>query len=220
MAAQAAATGSSLVTRLDLPETGPYPVGPGRTVITGAGAMGGLMLGLGLVFLGTGAPIDGRREPQQLSSRGEKPRERVNESAPSASAPCRASAHEQYIAAATLQGPVATPVEGGPTNGRPAAELAAWGVGRSLPTARDMSPREGSPAAAVLGAKVVTSAAPPGPLRPRAETVAPVASSRPSPLPPGVLPAAGGGPSSAVPGVASGGLSLEQARQAARQIAR
>jgi polysaccharide biosynthesis transport protein len=50
-AALAAANSGSLVTRLDEPETGPYPAGIGRTVITGAGGVAGLMLGLGLVFL-------------------------------------------------------------------------------------------------------------------------------------------------------------------------
>jgi uncharacterized protein involved in exopolysaccharide biosynthesis len=56
-AAQAAARSGSLVTRIDKPETGPYPAGPGRTAVTGAGAVGGLMLGLGLVFLSTGTPL-------------------------------------------------------------------------------------------------------------------------------------------------------------------
>jgi hypothetical protein len=42
------------VTRIDQPETGPYPAGPGRTTIAGAGFIGGLMLGLGLVFLNAG----------------------------------------------------------------------------------------------------------------------------------------------------------------------
>jgi polysaccharide biosynthesis transport protein len=51
-AAQAAAHSGSLVTRLEKsPETGPHPAGLGRTVITGAGAAAGLLLGLGLVFL-------------------------------------------------------------------------------------------------------------------------------------------------------------------------
>jgi succinoglycan biosynthesis transport protein ExoP len=51
-AAQAAAHSGSLVTRLEKsPETGPHPAGLGRTVITGAGAVAGLLLGLGLVFL-------------------------------------------------------------------------------------------------------------------------------------------------------------------------
>jgi uncharacterized protein involved in exopolysaccharide biosynthesis len=61
-AAQAAAHSGSLVTRIDQPETGPYPAGPGRTFVAGAGAMGGLMLGLGLVFLSTGnVALDSRR---------------------------------------------------------------------------------------------------------------------------------------------------------------
>ncbi len=50
-AAEAAAHSGSLVTRLDEPETGPYPAGPGRTVITAAGGVAGLMMGLGLTFL-------------------------------------------------------------------------------------------------------------------------------------------------------------------------
>lgn len=73
-AAQAAAHSGSLVTRLDEPETGPYPAGPGRTVITGAGAMAGLMLGLGLVFLTAGAPRElelvGERPAANYSTRG------------------------------------------------------------------------------------------------------------------------------------------------------
>ena len=64
-AAQAAAHSGSLVTRLDEPETGPYPAGPGRTVITLAGAVAGLMLGLGLRFSDFG---DSRR--RESPSRG------------------------------------------------------------------------------------------------------------------------------------------------------
>jgi polysaccharide biosynthesis transport protein len=56
-AAEAAAQGSSLVTRIGQPETGPYPVGPGRTVITAAGAVAGMMLGAGLIFFSAGAPV-------------------------------------------------------------------------------------------------------------------------------------------------------------------
>jgi hypothetical protein len=55
-AAQAAAQSGSLVTRLDEPETGPHPAGPGRTVVACAGAMAGFMLGLGLTFLLAGSP--------------------------------------------------------------------------------------------------------------------------------------------------------------------
>ena len=62
-AAEAAAHSGSLVTRIDQPETGPYPAGLGRTTIAGAGMIGGLMLGLG-VFLPTGWPrISAGRAP-------------------------------------------------------------------------------------------------------------------------------------------------------------
>ena len=59
-AAEAAAHSGSLVTRLDKPETGPHPAGLGRTKIAGAGAVAGLMLGLGLVFL-TATPLPENR---------------------------------------------------------------------------------------------------------------------------------------------------------------
>jgi hypothetical protein len=75
-AAQAAARSGSLVTRIDQPETGPYPAGPGRTTITGAGAIGGLMLGLGLVFLTTGPTgVAPSREPL-LTAATRKPQRR------------------------------------------------------------------------------------------------------------------------------------------------
>ena len=57
-AAEAAAQGASLVTKIGEPETGPYPVGPGRTVITAAGAVAGMMLGAGLIFFSVGTPIE------------------------------------------------------------------------------------------------------------------------------------------------------------------
>ena len=57
-AAEAAAQGSSLVTKIGQPETGPYPVGPGRTIITLAGAVAGFMLGAGLIFFVASAPVE------------------------------------------------------------------------------------------------------------------------------------------------------------------
>lgn len=48
---QAAATAASLITRIDGPQLDTYPVGPGRTAILAAGMFGGLMAGMGLVFL-------------------------------------------------------------------------------------------------------------------------------------------------------------------------
>lgn len=51
MAARDAAGASSLLTRLDNPVLGEKPIGPGRTTIVGGAAVGGLMFGLGVVFL-------------------------------------------------------------------------------------------------------------------------------------------------------------------------
>jgi uncharacterized protein involved in exopolysaccharide biosynthesis len=50
-ASRAAAHSASLITRLDAPNTGEHPVGPSRASIVLIGIGGGLMLGLGLVFL-------------------------------------------------------------------------------------------------------------------------------------------------------------------------
>ena len=50
-ASQAAALSASVITRLDQPDPGNGPVGPSFPVIVAAGLGGGLMLGLGLVFL-------------------------------------------------------------------------------------------------------------------------------------------------------------------------
>lgn len=48
---QAAASAASLITRIDGPQLGTYPLGPGRTTICLAGLFGGLACGMGLVFL-------------------------------------------------------------------------------------------------------------------------------------------------------------------------
>jgi uncharacterized protein involved in exopolysaccharide biosynthesis len=50
-ASHAAATASSVITRINEPQLGTHPLGPGRTMICLAGLMGGLGSGLGLVFL-------------------------------------------------------------------------------------------------------------------------------------------------------------------------
>lgn len=50
-AREVAALGAQLVTPIDSPETGPYPVGLGRTMVVILGAFGGLVLGLAWVFL-------------------------------------------------------------------------------------------------------------------------------------------------------------------------
>ncbi len=56
-ASLAAGDVTSLVTRVEAPQTGPRPEGPGRSVIAGAGAAGGLLLGLGLLVLTCPAPV-------------------------------------------------------------------------------------------------------------------------------------------------------------------
>jgi uncharacterized protein involved in exopolysaccharide biosynthesis len=50
-ARQAGARSASVISRIDGVETGVRPVGPGRKSITAAGGAGGLLLGLGCVFL-------------------------------------------------------------------------------------------------------------------------------------------------------------------------
>ena len=47
----AAGQAGSLLTRIDGPQTGPYPAGPGRSVVAASGFAGGLLLGLGILFL-------------------------------------------------------------------------------------------------------------------------------------------------------------------------
>jgi polysaccharide biosynthesis transport protein len=50
-AAQAGANAASLISRIDTPDAGIYPIGPSRTMIALAGILGGLLVGLGIVFL-------------------------------------------------------------------------------------------------------------------------------------------------------------------------
>lgn len=50
-ATQSSSQATSLITRFQKPQVGDSPVGPGRTTIVGAGLVGGLMTGVGLVFL-------------------------------------------------------------------------------------------------------------------------------------------------------------------------
>jgi uncharacterized protein involved in exopolysaccharide biosynthesis len=73
-AGQAAARSASVISRIDGVEAGLRPVGPGRKTITAAGGAGGLVLGLGLVFLfanpvpQTAAPIASSTTPQTMTS--------------------------------------------------------------------------------------------------------------------------------------------------------
>jgi len=53
-ATRAAVHSSSLVSRIDQPETGSHPIGPGRATVVLAGMLGGLLIGLGYFFLSVG----------------------------------------------------------------------------------------------------------------------------------------------------------------------
>lgn len=55
-ASQAGAISSNLVSRVDMPDTGSRPIGPGRKAIVMAGFVGGFVIGLGLLFLTVPSP--------------------------------------------------------------------------------------------------------------------------------------------------------------------
>ncbi len=55
-ARQAGALSASVISRIDGVEAGIYPVGPSRKIVTAAGGVGGLILGLGVVFLFAAGP--------------------------------------------------------------------------------------------------------------------------------------------------------------------
>jgi uncharacterized protein involved in exopolysaccharide biosynthesis len=56
-ARQAGARSASVISRIDGVETGVSPVGASRKTVTAAGGVGGLVLGLGLVFLFASSPV-------------------------------------------------------------------------------------------------------------------------------------------------------------------
>lgn len=61
---------ASLITRIDEPTTGQYPLGPGKTVIAAAGLLGGMMISLGLIVLLTPTgEVQGRRWTDRLWGR-------------------------------------------------------------------------------------------------------------------------------------------------------
>ncbi len=60
-ATRASAKAANLLSRIDAPDTGPDPVGPGRIVIALCGVLGGLLAGLGIVFLNV--PTDAPAAP-------------------------------------------------------------------------------------------------------------------------------------------------------------
>lgn len=64
-AGRASANNINLISRIDTPDTGTNPIGPSKTTIAGAGMVGGLLIGLGIVFLTTGPlpPNAGQANP-------------------------------------------------------------------------------------------------------------------------------------------------------------
>lgn len=55
-AAQAGAAASSLLTKIDTPDVGTKPVGPGKTMLLAGGLAGGLLFGVGVLLLTTRLP--------------------------------------------------------------------------------------------------------------------------------------------------------------------
>ena len=96
-ARQAAARSASVISRIDGVEAGVRPVGPGRKTITAAGGMGGLVLGLGLVFLFAN-PVPPTTEPTVASARIH------SKSAPMAAPFAHASGHATRPAAQKSNG--------------------------------------------------------------------------------------------------------------------
>jgi uncharacterized protein involved in exopolysaccharide biosynthesis len=208
-AAEAAALGASLVTRIGQPETGPYPVGPGRTIITLAGAVAGFMLGVGLIFFVAGAPVERttneivgvRPAPTPVPVAARKTKFSKLEPAKQAAAkpvePVPHIAEEPLAPAAAQQWEVEV---------RPTAEH--WsGTGTSAGLAAASKSLLGSGRAAVAPAPVVAASSP-------------VAERKPSlPIPPGALPTTAGSLPPVGLAVAAAPLSLQEAIQAAKQSA-
>lgn len=207
-AAEAAAQSGSLVTRLDVPETGPHPAGPGRTVITGAGAMGGLILGLGVIFLTTGAPSEhARSNDNRLQSDGVRSELRQETSVFTAANTPAATDRYDYVAAATLQNvvkqPAATFGQVPPGTG---AKLSTQNLARTSGE-RVAATMSDWPSHAVRQVAIAPAGEPgtvAGGLQPR---------KGPLPIPPGVLPTLGATTQPATP-IATGGATLQEALQA------
>ena len=96
-AALAADEVTSLVTRVDAPQTGPYPQGPPRSVIAAVGLAGGLLVGLGLLLLSTPShlPTVG---PSNETASSHRPTSLAPMTPPSAPAPSTPVVPELYPA--------------------------------------------------------------------------------------------------------------------------
>ncbi len=67
-AARASANAASLISRIDRPDAGIHPIGPGRTVIALSGIVGGLLAGFGVVFLAVPAAHPTTSQPTPASN--------------------------------------------------------------------------------------------------------------------------------------------------------
>jgi succinoglycan biosynthesis transport protein ExoP len=220
-AAEAAAQGASLVTKIGQPETGPYPVGPGRTVITAAGAVAGLMLGAGLIFFSAGAPIErvsneivGVRPatPQAQAAAVRKPEFSKLEPAKKRPAVAEATA-ELFNAAEPSASPSAAVPQPWDVEVRPPAEHRNE-AGTSAGLAAASKHLLGG------GNRTATAVATAAPVSVAAASTATIAERKPSlPIPPGALPTTVG--TLPLGGLASspGQLSLQEAIHAAKQSA-
>ncbi len=77
-ASQAGASVTSLISRIDTPDAGTNPLGPGRSIIALAGIVGGLFIGLGVLLVTvptttTGQPDDAVHASEASTSRPSRP---------------------------------------------------------------------------------------------------------------------------------------------------
>jgi hypothetical protein len=66
--ARASAKAASLISRIDVPDAGIYPVGPSRTAIALCGILGGLLAGFAVVFLAVPAATSTAVQPVVASN--------------------------------------------------------------------------------------------------------------------------------------------------------
>jgi len=193
-AAEAAAQGASLVTKIGQPETGPYPVGPGRTIITAAGAVAGMMLGVGLIFFSAGAPMErvsneivGVRPaaPQAQPAAVRKPEFSKLEPAKKRAVLAESTTEHFDAAEPTLAPPVTTSQPWDVEVRTPAEHRSVAGTSAGLAAASKHLLSGGNRAA--------TAVATPAPVSIAAVSSATIAERKPSlPIPPGALPTAVG----------------------------
>jgi uncharacterized protein involved in exopolysaccharide biosynthesis len=194
-ASLAAAQSGSLVTQLDKPETGSNPVGLSRKTVTAAGAAAGFLLGLGLVFLGLGPQNDRR----QGGDRRSVPR------------PAGAVTTAAEAARRTTSPPTAT----APAAAAPQQFVPPAGAPKPTTVAPQQAPPSVRPVLAAAPAR--DEMQPNSTKKPASAPAAAVpAVKKPTPLPVSASTA----PQTLPSGVGFGGMSLQEALQAAQRLQR